>query len=134
MSEHTPTPWIITGVSTGWGTDNGRFRILGAATSQREEFFICENCHASVRGPDAREQAANAALIVKAVNSHEALVKALKDILDANYDFRNGMPDDWEGDPLQDACSEAAKLIDTILPTAEDVRGILAPVGGPKQP
>jgi len=55
------------------------------------------------------------AFIVKAVNNHDALVKALTRILDANYDFRNGMPDDWEGDPLQDACNEARDLLQTIL-------------------
>ena len=33
--------------------------------------------------------------------------KALQAILEANDDFRKGMPDEWEGDPLQDACNNA---------------------------
>ena len=35
-----------------------------------------------------------------------ALRAAAKKVLDANFDFRNGLPADWEGDPLQDACDE----------------------------
>ncbi len=35
------------------------------------------------------------------------LAEALQSILDANDDFRKGMPDGWEGDPLQDACTAA---------------------------
>lgn len=45
----------------------------------------------------------------------DAMVKALKDILDANYDFRNGMPEDWEGDPLQDACAAALPLVSSAM-------------------
>jgi hypothetical protein len=41
----------------------------------------------------------------------DALVKALKTIIDANHEFLNSLPEDWEGDPLQDACFEAAKLL-----------------------
>lgn len=45
------------------------------------------------------------------VNNHDALVKAMADILEANKDFRDGMPQSWDGDPLQDACDAAAKLL-----------------------
>lgn len=39
------------------------------------------------------------------------LIKAIKDILKANDEFRKGMPTDWEGDPLQDACDSARLLL-----------------------
>ena len=42
---------------------------------------------------------------------NDALVKALKNIIAANDDFRRGMPDEWEGDPLQDLCEEARALV-----------------------
>ena len=54
---------------------------------------------------------ANAALIVRAVNSHAELVKALEEILSANDDFRKSMPDGWEGDLLQDACDRARRAL-----------------------
>ena len=38
-------------------------------------------------------------------------IDAIRDILAANSDFRKGMPDGWEGDPLQDACDKAANLL-----------------------
>jgi hypothetical protein len=60
---------------------------------------------------------ADAKLIVAAVNSHDALVKALKTIIDANHAFLNSLPEDWEGDPLQDACFEAAKLLRDLVST-----------------
>jgi hypothetical protein len=43
------------------------------------------------------------------------LTRAVRAIIEANNDFRAGMPAEWEGDPLQDAINEAAKL---LLPSA----------------
>jgi hypothetical protein len=43
--------------------------------------------------------------------SRDELLKLLNAVLDANDDFRAGMPDDWQGDPLQDACIEARNAI-----------------------
>lgn len=49
------------------------------------------------------------------------LVRALKDVTDANREFRATMPDDWEGDPLQDACDEADRLLGVVgQPSARD--------------
>jgi hypothetical protein len=42
----------------------------------------------------------------------DELVAAIKVILAKNDEFRAGMPDGWEGDPLQDAC-EAARILIT---------------------
>ena len=39
------------------------------------------------------------------------LVAALETIIEANKDFRDGMPESWDGDPLQDACDAAEKLL-----------------------
>ncbi len=41
----------------------------------------------------------------------ELLAKAMTAIIEANKDFRDGMPQSWDGDPLQDACDAAAKLL-----------------------
>jgi hypothetical protein len=48
-------------------------------------------------------------LLVAQINE---LVAAIKVILAKNDEFRAGMPDRWEGDPLQDAC-EAARILIT---------------------
>lgn len=61
--------------------------------------------------PRAEERAR---LIVKAVNRDhhfDTLVKALEYILSAEKDFRNGMPEGWEGDPLTDACASAREAL-----------------------
>jgi hypothetical protein len=50
-------------------------------------------------------------IIVHLKKQRDALVIALKAIIDANHEFLNSLPEDWEGDPLQDACFEAAKLL-----------------------
>ena len=55
--------------------------------------------------PDAEAQATEA-------RERFALRKALRDIIAANDDFRRGMSDEWEGDPLQDACEAAKELLD----------------------
>lgn len=93
MTEHTPTPWGLDGtyVVAKYGPT-----IADCSKSP------------SMGWPERR---ANADLIVEAVNSRAALVKALTDILAANDEFRAGMPDGWEGDPLQDACNAARPLV-----------------------
>lgn len=49
-----------------------------------------------------------------AFEEFQTVVDALKNVLKANDDFRAGMPPDWEGDPLQDAC-DAAKASLALL-------------------
>jgi len=72
MSEHTPTPWRITpsvpsdGFECYWLTGN-----FGPHNAEKE---IC-----AINGPQSGVQAANAAFIVKAVNNHDALVRALRE-------------------------------------------------------
>jgi hypothetical protein len=71
---HTPTPWRV------YKTTNGRL-LLGIGDADAggitdAEFGLWRS---------EPERSANAAFIVKAVNSHEALVTALRDILDNTH-------------------------------------------------
>lgn len=100
MVEHTPTPWAADGVYV--------------VAKHGPTVADCGKSP-SMGWPERR---ANVDFIIKAANSHDALVKALTDILEANKDFREGMPQSWDGDPLQDACDAATKLLG-------------GPVGGP---
>lgn len=42
--------------------------------------------------------------------------RAIRAIIAANADFRSNLPEDWEGDPLQDAIDAAAKLLELAKP------------------
>lgn len=68
MADHTPTPWEV--------FDNGRLLVIapGAGWS----VFEIEASHQ----PDRPTHEANAAFIVRAVNAHDDLVKALRTIVD----------------------------------------------------
>lgn len=83
MTEHTPLPWRDPGehALTGYGDIN--HVIVGA--DGRDIGSLYANCFASGHMedlPTVEQASANAALIVKAVNNHDALVKALKDIFE----------------------------------------------------
>jgi len=87
MTEHTPTPWqqgrlLSTAVTREWDENHleqGEYE---------ESALVCVNFHASDQGRSRRIVAvathmdgnagANAAFIVRAVNSHAALVAALR--------------------------------------------------------
>ncbi len=94
---HTPLPWHTQeSINPGiWYVDSG--------TDDHGQL-------ATVWGVDNRAEG-NAKLIVHSVNSLPALLKALEEILSANDEFRKGMPDDWEGDPMQDACEQAREIL-----------------------
>ncbi|WP_425909008.1 hypothetical protein [Nitrobacter sp. TKz-YC02] len=47
-------------------------------------------------------------------------IAALNAILSANDDFRAGLPQDWEGDPLQDACEAARDLVRRLAASPEN--------------
>ncbi len=69
---HTPTPWMqYNSVENKWigNRDTGE--------------IVADKPNVSIRDADARWEA-NAALIVKAVNSYEAMLKALKGVLHHN--------------------------------------------------
>jgi hypothetical protein len=51
--------------------------------------------------------------------------RLLREILKANDEFRSSLPDDWEGDPLQDACAEAKKHLEQLNTLQRPVCGAL---------
>ena len=51
----------------------------------------------------------------RAFAQRDKLADAILEILKANDEFRAGMPDEWEGDPLQDACEAARKLVAAVF-------------------
>jgi hypothetical protein len=74
---HTPTPWFATENAYGCAFVHGGPELESFGTKYRA--LICGgNSHDTLT-------TANAAFIVKAVNSHEALVTALRDILDNTH-------------------------------------------------
>jgi hypothetical protein len=107
MNEHTPTPWraVIYGNSEWevWGGD-----LLVADVTTPEDPLQ----------PEVAE--ANAAFIVRAVNSHEALVAALKSVewvwFDNDNKWRRLCPHckRWDGDGHAPDCQ-----LDTALRAAE---------------
>jgi hypothetical protein len=78
MSEHTPTPWTVER-NAPWSIKTNARAIIDKdrfAVAWAPAWDIADAD--SVAAPE--EGAANAAFIVKAVNSHDALVKALEEI------------------------------------------------------
>ena len=71
-TQHTPTPWAASGV-TVYGSDGGARNTVADTTC----------CGSMTREADE----ANAAFIVRAVNSHDALVAAVTMVLDADGDL-----------------------------------------------
>lgn len=98
MSEHTALPWRYQEKSDAYThivRSGDRFILqLSQDTSGQAE--------------------ATARFIVRAVNAHAALVKALTDIIEANAEFVRQMPESFEGDPLTDACSAARLVLDQV--------------------
>ena len=67
MSDHTPTPWKYEAPQGAFGHE-----VVGASR------LVCQMSH----HPERQDEAvANAAFIVRAVNSHDALVDALRDMV-----------------------------------------------------
>jgi hypothetical protein len=96
--KHTPLPWRIEGPDMF-----GDYNIL--PPKKLDELLAIGAIVSNLRPRDV--VAANASIIVLAVNSHYALMEALEGILAAEEDFREGLPQEWEGDPLYDACQRA---------------------------
>jgi hypothetical protein len=81
-SEHTPTPWIL----NGWDQDD--------ATETKYVYIQSEDGRpiASIHRPNPNAKA-NAALIVRAVNSYEAMREALQ-VAREYLDNKRDTPDD----------------------------------------
>lgn len=114
VSGHTPTPWVAVeqkskdGYSLGWiiNHSNGRIGWSSYATAEPNEG----------EGPPYSIGAANAAFIVRAVNSHEALVKALTDVMTwiDNWSPEFTQDDEWPAD--RDAASAALASVREVQP------------------
>lgn len=76
MSEHTKTPWRVYTTKSG-------LKIVGIGAANGEGILDAGFGVWSWNDP---EGIANANMVVKAVNNHEMLVQALKDITNASND------------------------------------------------
>ena len=80
-AQHTPTPWYV---SEEWAATN-RYEIISKPQMVPVAFIPHDIYDEGDLGQ--KDQAdANAAFIVRAVNSHDALVGAIEQILDADGD------------------------------------------------
>jgi hypothetical protein len=103
MAEHTPTPWRV------FKTTDGR-KLVGVGAQDGQGIL---DAGYGVWAWDDAEGIANAELVVKAVNNHEALVAALRG-LDTLLDFGDDdLPNTWTFDDLSaiKAAFEAARLV-----------------------
>lgn len=116
MSEHTPTPWFESGRSDIRGADNHLVGMVNPVGSEP----------ARSRSPIDR------AFIVKAVNNHDALVKALAELEDACERVAANRTS-----KVYLAAIDAGQSTDDLagLDNARHAaRAILGAVGGSKQP
>lgn len=74
--QHTPTPWQLKNLE---GSD-----LPFIVSTTQSSYAVADTGLGSVSSAEAW---ANAAFIVRAVNSHEALVEALQDVLDLAEDL-----------------------------------------------
>jgi hypothetical protein len=117
MAEHTPTPWRVEkGTGLVWGDctlfDDGTPDRLGVPVADGQ----LERPWAQGKGPSYEEMEANAAFIVKSVNSHDALIDALRAfVVHATYPVSteiNPRGYAWRG---EDALDHAKSLADVVL-------------------
>lgn len=118
MSEHTPTPWKLD-IETRETWSEGKVQSI---TIDTEDKLIATYETNFVEYPEAAEEnAANAAFIVKAVNSHDVMVKVLEDIAE----FCSG----------EDGKLGAVERLTHIRNSATTILAhVNAPVGGQKVP
>ena len=110
MSKHTPTPWDV----QPFGDGEDGIGIVGLRTNAGVPYQSPTNglvawatLHPTeIDADDPARAQANAALIVKAVNSHAMLVKALEDIKAATLNGRVCDDVAWfgPGETLHDFC------------------------------
>lgn len=82
MAEYTPTPWIVDGTSVYYlDWDGSSYEGKGKYYRQQLTNRFWFSVQGSSKRISKEELEANAALIVRAVNSHEELVEALEYII-----------------------------------------------------
>lgn len=115
-AKHTKTPWDLV-------PQNDGSSILARFHEDRSKGFRIVG-HILLRKDSQVEDAANAAFIVRAVNAHDDLVKALKAI----NDFWSDVAENQKSG----AClSPSALLLDNDTPIAVAVSAALAKAGQP---
>lgn len=101
-AKHTPLPWDLC-----WASPQERLPAL--ITKDDEKARVSEVIAELDRGGEA-EQNANATLIVRAVNAHEALVKALEGLRDhMSFDVRTDSQEKLDAMRAADAALRLAK-------------------------
>jgi hypothetical protein len=116
MSEHTPTPWdIIAGDDYYIMAEGYPKEFIGHFKGDDNGGYL-----AVVGNRPADFGEANAAFIVKAVNNHERLVKALEDvrkiIVDGAMTGFNPLDGDWADRLFSSQAMTRAVLTDLIAP------------------
>lgn len=103
MTEHTPTPWKISGRKMKPSSEPYGILLTGERSDGFQSSVAYCARHPGVDTPTAE---ANAAFIIKAVNNHDMLVKAIADIKQAT--LNGSVCDDvaWfgPGETLHDFC------------------------------
>lgn len=96
MTKHTPTPWYYApAMQTGLTRPYEKFDIYHVTPPDRDNSYGINTGGRKVflgmirSRPSKSETEANAAFIVRAVNSHDALVEALEDIIHAAFEHGN---------------------------------------------
>lgn len=90
-SAHTPTPWQVVKNS------------MGDPVKIFAPYSLGHVCNCDVRGGDLATREANAAHIVHCVNTHDALVAALRGLI-AQHDRPHGFADEhWYARELEQA-------------------------------
>lgn len=105
MSEHTPLPWQIK-----------RGATMGVIVNQDGE-QVAAALSDAVKSSDERD--ANAELIVRAVNNHDALVKALRDLVAACNTYDDTPDSTLNAARYVNAQERAGKLLAALSPTGE---------------
>lgn len=109
MTDHTPTPWFVSGV---------RFRMNGSEWQSVNRYDEAKKQDENIAlvGYDPRTGTgwSDAHFIVTAVNNHDALVKALEEIIDADT-----------------VISDGGKMHDHGAPATIAIQALRAVVGGP---
>jgi hypothetical protein len=101
MSKHTPGPWTV----EEYGDDETPALVIHKDSESRICFMATPGSHG-----DPAKIEADARLIAAAPDMYEAL----KAIVAENDDYRSGLPEEWEGDPLNDACERARQILNRV--------------------
>lgn len=114
---HTPTPWMVSHADVAGPAQQLVWIDAEVAPSEG----IADLYHRTKDGEFVvkRDAEANAAFIVRAVNAHDDLVAALRQIIEAEDSYREYVGDLKIDDPLADAVKAAKTLLAKLTPQKE---------------